>query len=230
MKPCRLASRSRTAVSAMVGLGAALLLAACANNPPPPDWQLNAKGSLERATEAYLVGNDRVEATEFARARAELARTGRADLLARAELMRCAARVASLVFDDCPGFAELAQDAAPAERAYADYLAGKSTAQSNAQLPPVQRDVAAAGASADAVGRVSDPLSRLVAAGVALRTGRAEPALFAVAAETASSQGWRRPLLAWLSLQLQRAQAAGETAEAARLRRRIERVAGAARP
>ena len=212
----------------LVADGVAAWLAACGSTPPPPDWQMNAKASLERATAAYLAGNSRLEALEFARARAELARTGRADLLARAELTRCAARVASLVFDDCAGFAALAQDAAPAERAYADYLAGKPAAA--ALLPAVQREVAASDGSAQALGRVADPVSRLVAAGVLLRSGRAQPAVFALAADTASAQGWSRPLLAWLNVQVQRAEAAGEQAEAARLRRRIAMVSTPAQP
>ena len=211
---------------AFVHIGMVVALAACAGNPAPPDWQMNAKASLERASEAYLSGNDRVEAVEFARARAEIARTGRADLLARAELTRCAARVASLVFDDCPGFAALAQDASPAERAYAEYLAGMGSAQGSALLPPAQRDAASGKSSAEALARIADPLSRLVASGVALRAGRAEPALFSLAVDTASAQGWRRPLLAWLGVQLKRAERAGEELEAARLRRRLERVAG----
>lgn len=230
MKPYRAASRGSAAAIWVACIGATLLLAACANNPPPPDWQMNAKGSLERATEAYLSGSDRIEAIEFARARTELARTGRADMVARAELMRCAARVASLAFDDCPGFAALAQDASPAQQAYADYLVGKSTAQSIALLPPAQQDVAAGKDVAATLRRIDDPFSRLVAAGVLMRTGRAEPALFELAAETASSQGWRRPLLAWLKVQLQRAEGVGETGEAARLRRRIELVTGELKP
>lgn len=204
-----------------------LILAGCASGPPPPDWQMNAKASLERATEAYLSGNARVEVAEFARARAELARTGRADLLARAELTRCAARVASLEFDDCPAFAALAQDAQPAERAYANYLAGKATSAETALLPNAQRDLAGGVA---AVAAMPEPLSRLVAAGVLLRSGRAEPALYVVAADTASAQGWSRPLLAWLHLQAQRAEAAADAELAARLRRRIELVLNPVKP
>lgn len=199
-----------------------VLLAACASGPPPPDWQMNAKSSLERATEAYLSGNTRVETAEFARARAELARTGRADLLARAELMRCAARVASLEFDDCPAFAPLAADAQPAERAYARYLAGTATAADAGLLPSAQRELASAGTAT--IAALPDPLSRLVAAGVQLRSGRAEPALYAVAVDTASAQGWSRPLLAWLHLQAQRAEGEGDAALAAHLRRRIELI------
>ena len=73
-----------------------ILLAACGSTPKSPDWQLEAKGSIERANAAYLEGNARIDAAELARARSQLSRTGRADLLATAELLHCATRVASL--------------------------------------------------------------------------------------------------------------------------------------
>ena len=209
----------------LAAIGVAVLLSACGSTPPTPDWQMNAKTSLERASEAYLVGNNRVAAAEFARARSDLARTGRADLVARAELTRCAVRVASLEFDDCAGFVALAADAAPAERAYAAYLDGKATAQDAALLPEPHRGLMAPAVSASAVGGIADPMARLVAAGVLLRSGRADPALFAVAADTASAQGWSRPLLAWLGVQVKRAEAAGEAGEVARLKRRMELIA-----
>ena len=204
-------------------VGLALLATACGNHPPTPDWQMSARDSMERAAAAYLAGDTRVEAVEFARARADVARTGRADLIARVELMRCAVRVASLVFEECEGFTPLAPDAGAGERAYADYLAGRLAPQDAALLPPQHRD-AAAGASAEALARWPDPLARLVAIGVLLRNGRAAPPMFAVAVDTASAQGWRRPLLAWLNIQAKRADDAGDAAEAARLRRRIDLV------
>ena len=220
-----------TARRRRAGLIGVAVLAACGSAPPPPDWQLNAKGSLERAGAAFLAGNSRVEAVEFARARADLARTGRADLIARAELTRCAWRVASLEFDDCPAFTALAADAAPAERAYAAYLLGRATDQDAALLPEPHREPARGAVLADALGRIDDPLSRLVAAGVQLRSGRAEPAAVTLASDTASAQGWSRPLLAWLGVQVQRAVSAGATEEAARLRRRMALVSEApARP
>ena len=200
---------------------AALMLTACGNNPPAPDWQMNAKGAMERAQEAYLVGNTRVEAAEFARARNEVASTGRADLVARVELARCATRVASLVFEDCTGFTVLARDAAASERAYADYLAGKAEAKDVALLPEQHRHMVAAGTQAPDLKAIPDPLARLVAAGVLLQTRRADPAMIAFAIDTASAQGWRRPLLAWLGVQAQRAETAGDATEAARIRRRI---------
>ena len=215
-----------TARSDVAAIGAAILLAACASTPPPPDWQMNAKDSLDRSVAAYLQGNSRVEAVEFARARAELARTARADLLARAELTRCAARVASLVFEPCADFAALAQDASAAERAYADYLTGKIDAKDAALLPEQHRAVATATAPAAAVAGIADPLARLIAAGVLMQSARAEPSVMALAVATASAQGWSRPLLAWLNVQALQADAAGDADEAARLRRRIGLVLG----
>ncbi len=233
MKP---AARSLTAGSLAMSL--LTLLAACSNKPPVPDWQINAQSSMERSVAAYLSGNARVDALEFERARSEISRTGRPDLLARAELLRCAGRLASLVVEPCPGFEVLRRDAAAAELAYADYLEGKLQPGSVALLPEAQRAVAAAGAGtpggtagATALAGITDPLSRLVAAGVLFRTGRATPATISTAVETASAQGWRRPLLAWLMVQAQRAEQAGAVDEAARIRRRIEVVGGTpARP
>ena len=210
-------------------IGCALLLAACSSKPPVPDWQMNAQAAATKATEAYLSGNARVEQLEWDRARAEVARTGRADLLARLELMRCAAQVASLVVVPCDRFDALRPDASVPEQAYADYLAGRVSQQQVPLLPEAQRKVAAAGEAAT-LASIEDPLSRLVAAGVLFQAGRATPAVMADATETASAQGWRRPLLAWLLLQVQRAEAAGDAEAAAALRRRVGIVEqGAAR-
>jgi hypothetical protein len=196
----------------------ALLLAACSSAPPPPDWQSNSKIAIERSVAAYLNGDARIEALEFDRARSEVARTGRFDRVARIELLRCAGRVASLVVEPCAGFEALRDQADPAERAYADYLAGRATPQDVALLPAAQRDAA--------LKDIADPLARLVAIGVRFQTGRADPAAIELAVDTASAQGWRRPLLAWLGVQLKRAEAAGADDEARRLRRRIELIAG----
>ncbi|KRC21466.1 hypothetical protein ASE31_23500 [Acidovorax sp. Root217] len=198
------------------------LLAGCANKPPEPEWEMNAQGSSQKALDAYLSGNARVERLEWERARAEVARTARPDLLARLELLRCAAQVASLAVEPCTAFEALRQDAAAPERAYADYLAGKPLAAPDvALLPAAQRAVAAPGSGGAALAAIEDPLSRLVAAGVLLQAGRADPAAIATATDTASAQGWRRPLMAWLLLQVQRAEAAGDKDAAERLRRRV---------
>lgn len=207
----------------MLMVAVCCLFTACASGPKPADWQLEAKGAMERAVTAYLEGNSRVEAIELTRARLEISSTGRADLMARAELLACASRVASLVFEPCTGFEKLRQDAPPAERAYADYLAGKLPPQDINLLPKNQQISAQAVIflAPPALENIADPLAKLVAAGTALQAGQASPALVQAAVDAASSQGWRRPLLAWLGVQLKLAEASGNFQDAARLQRRI---------
>lgn len=210
-------------------LAVASLVAACASGPPPPDWQINAHGAQERAASAYLSGDARVELLEFERARAETARTGRADLLARVELARCATRVASLVFEPCAGYAPLHTDTGAAEQSYARYLEARVEASDVALLPGHHRAVAAMllarrsdSAQVEYLNGIADPLARLVAAGVLLRAGLAHPNVLELATDTASAQGWRRPLMAWLGAQERLASQAGRADASARLRRRIE--------
>ena len=232
-------ARARTHTAAAAGAGAArrtgwrvatvalcLWAAGCSSQPPVPDWKRNASAAADKAVAASLSGDGRIAQLEWNRARQQTARTGQITLLARLELLHCAAQVASLNLAPCAGFDALRADAAPAERAYADYLAGRATAQTVPLLPPAQQNTALVPAeqAAQALAAITDPLSRLVAAGVLLHTGRAHPDVIALATDTASAQGWRRPLMAWLLLQAQRADAAGDTEEAARLRRRIHLV------
>lgn len=182
---------------------ASLLVAACGGGPQPPDWQLSAAQAMQVYERLYFAGQTQAAEREFQEAKAQISRTGRADLMARAELRRCALRAAALEFDECPGFLALRDEAGAEERAYAEYLLGQSAARPG-----------------------EEPVSRLVAAAVELRRGSLSPSTIAAAVDTASAQGWRRPLLAWLGVQLKRAEAAGDGASAARIRRRIELVSG----
>jgi len=184
---------------------AGLFAAGCSSSPPPPEWRSNAHGAMQAFERRYLAGDSAAAAAEFARARAEIGASGRLDLVARAELLRCALRVASLEFDDCPGFEALRRDAAAQEIAYADYLAGRGPRPGSANA--------------------EDPLSKLVAAGVLMRNATLAPEGIAAAVDTASAQGWRKPLLAWLGVQLKRAEAAGDLPGASQIRRRMDLAA-----
>jgi hypothetical protein len=193
-----------------------LMLAGCASKPQPPSWEPNARGALDGYTDAWLHGDTAAADAEFARARRATASTGRFDLVAQAELVRCGVRAAALDYD-CAAFAAIASDATPAQRAYAAYLDGRWQGLDTALLPEQHRSVVGSGSLAG----VGDPLARLVAAGALLKAGRITPADIGTAVDTASGQGWRRPLLAWLGVQAQRAQAAGDVQAVERIRRRI---------
>lgn len=197
------------------------LVSGCGNKPRQPDWLLNADSAQERFERAWLSGKDRVAAQEFERLRSELASTADPSLVARGELTRCAVQVASLQLEPCDAFEPLRRDAGPAERAYADFLAGRLAPEQAGLLPEPYRPIAATNATGASVAAIQDPLSRLVAAGVMLRSGRADPQVLQVAVDTASAQGWRRAVMAWLGAQAMRAEQAGAKEEAERLRRRM---------
>ena len=209
-------------LSTMPVLALVLVLAGCASRPAPPSWQPNAKDALDGFTEDYLRGNTSAANAEFARARRETGGTGRPDLVAQVELVRCAVLAASLEFDDCPGFAALAADGTAQQRAYAAYLAGRWEGLDVAALPEQHRPVVSTGS----ISGVTDPLAKLVAAGSLFKAGRIAPGDIAAATETASSQGWRRPLLMWLGVAQKRAEAVGDTAAAEHIKRRIALASG----
>ncbi len=217
------------------------LLAACGNTPPAPDWQGNALGAVKSFTSAYLAGDSKVADFEFARGRTEISATGRPDLVARVELVRCAVRLASLELDTCAAAQLKTPDLAAPERAYALFLdvgqAGSAPtgarvldASQIALLPEQHRPMFSArddSARVATLSTMTDPLARLVAAGVLFGQGQLPPAGVEVAVNTASEQGWRRPLLAWLGVQLKLAQNGGDAAASARIQRRIHVASGA---
>lgn len=211
----------------------AVLLIACGTKPRQPDWLVNADGAQDRYARAYLSGLDRVAAAEFTRLRSALASTAQPGLVARAELTRCALQVATLDFAPCVGFEALRADAPEAERAYADFLEGRLEPARAKLLPQDYRGLVGGQASAAALKGIQDPLSRVIAAGVLLRSGKADPGVLQAAVDSASDQGWRRAVMAWLGAQAMRAEQAGAVEEAARLRRRMqlaEDAAGVAAP
>ena len=205
-------------------------LVAC-SSAPTPAWQLDARAEWQNFSDAYLRGDEAAAQSALARARRALASTGKADLLARAELLRCAVRVASLAFDHCAAYQPYAFAAAAPELAYAAYLNAAWQDVDVALLPKAHQALAQqlktqadAGSKREPLDGLSEPLARLVAAGVLLQSGRLTAQDAVLAVQTASDQGWRKPLLAWLALQRQQALAAGLDAQAQAVQQRMELI------
>ncbi len=214
-------------------LAASLLMSGCSSSPPPPDWKMNAVSLLEHYQALWLEGDAKAADLALEKGRKEIARTGRLDLLARLELAACGSRVAALDFSDCTAYAPLANEADPADQAYARLLSGDWAGLDAKDLPSHYAGLVGAkdGASANkAVAEIKQPLPRLIAAGLLFKQGRAEPATLALATDTASERGWRRPLLTWLEVQLKRARTAGDPAAISHLQRRIDLAEGKTRP
>jgi hypothetical protein len=212
----------------------ALLVVGCSSAPAVPEWQKLSTQAVDQATTATLQGQDRLAEHQWAGALAQASRTALPEPMARVELIRCAVVQASTLNAQCPGFAKLSAYAPETDRAYARYLAGQVVAADVPLLPPAHRPVATAllnATDAQAMTRVlqglSDPLSRLVAASVVVQRVPSLPVV-EVAVDTASAQGWQRPLLTWLTLQQRLAQELGQEELAAQSRQRLQWLTEAA--
>jgi hypothetical protein len=204
-----------------------LLLAACAGGPMPPQWQTQSHAALERFRQQYLEGDSRQAERSFAQAKAAVAATGRPELAARVELVRCALATAALDSEACAGFDAIRNEATADDQAYRAFLSGQWQARDAARLPPQYRTVASArdeAARNRAMQQMEDPVSRLVAAGSLFRLAQLSPEGLGTAIDTASAQGYRRPLLAYLGVQAKRAEAAGDAAALESIRKRIDLV------
>ena len=205
-----------------------LALAACGSGgPPPPDWKTDAADLIGRYQKHALMGENSLAERYFQQAVAATGGAGRVAETARLWLVRCATRRAMLIDDACSEYAELALlEPNAADQVYYHFLTLRWEAVTTAQLPRQHRDLVStvAGKRHEVLGRIEDPLARLLDASLLVMRREADAATLALAAETASAQGWRQPLLTYLKLQEKQAVAQGNAAEQARLARRIQLV------
>jgi len=216
--------KARTTLAGCV-VACATVFAACGSPPPAPDWQLDMESALDAHERHRLAGRLTLAEQDFSRARDAVSATGRPEIAARVQLVRCAVASAALDFAACPEPRGIAREAGPEEQAYAAYLAGAWDGLDVARVPPVHGAIVEAG---DAVGRlaalraIEGTTSRLVAAAALFRRSALPPSGIDLAVDTASAAGHRGALLPWLGVQEKVAITAGDAARAASIRRRIE--------
>lgn len=206
----------------------ALALSACGGGPKAPDWKLDSISLIERYKKAELKGQNTLAESYFQQALAASGSAARIEETARLYLTRCATRQASLTFEPCSGYLEYAKlGATPEDAAYHHFISGQWDGLDVGKLPAQYRDFASnrdPARNAGILQKIDDPLSRLVAASIAVMRKQADAATLQLAAEAASGQGWRKPLLVYLKLQEAQAAQKGDPAELARLRARIKLV------
>ena len=121
-----------------------------------------------------------------------------------------------------------AAEAVPANRNFYLFLKGDAAAVDVSLLPESYRPFWTAFRSGDAakaavaIAAIEDPLSRLIAAGLAVRHRLENDAILRTAVETASRNGWKRALLAWLERLKSFHEAAGDAEKASAIRSRID--------
>jgi hypothetical protein len=205
-----------------------LLLAGCGSKPAPV-WIAAGHKQLETFKQDFLTDRSPpITEIHFRNAVEEMKKGGDADLLGKAWLTRMALQIAVLTEMDAGDYPRIeAAEAVPANANFYRFLKGDA-AVNVSLLPESYRPFWATLRSGDAtkaafaIAAIDDPLSRLIASGLSVRHGLDTEAILRTAVETASQNGWKRALLAWLERLKSFHEAAGDTAKAFAIQSRID--------
>ncbi len=212
----------------LIAITSLILLAACGSGgPPPPDWKVDSADLIDRYKKHALLGENTLSERYFQQAISATGGAGRVADTARLWLVRCATRRAMLIDDACTEYADLARiEPNAADNAYYQFITLRWDATDTSLLPSQHRDLvrAPAGKKQGTLSQIADPLARLLDASLLVMRQESDAATLTLATETASSQGWRQPLLTYLKLQEKQAEAQANSTEQARLARRIQLV------
>lgn len=212
----------------LLTLAALILFTACGSGgPPPPDWKTDAADRIERYKKYALLGDNTLAERYFQQAVAATGGAGRVADTARLWLVRCATRRAMLIDDACTEYADLARiEPDAADQAYYQFITLRWDSVDVALLPAQHRALvkAPAGKRNAVLTQISDPLARLLDASLLVMRQESDAATLTLATDTASSQGWRQPLLTYLKLQEKLAASQGNATEIERLALRIQLV------
>jgi hypothetical protein len=207
-----------------------LLLAGCASRPAP-EWIGASYNHLERYKEHYLRGNESLADKSFQKAFEEIKSSGDIDAMAKACLIKIAVRTAALeAFDDREYLRPAAVLPTLPYVHYYSFLKGSFEKVDVNELPGQYRHFLKALLTGNRIdiereaSLIEDPLSRLIAAGLIVRDRQESEALLNGAIETASRQGWKKPLLAYLTKLEIFYDSKKELKKAADVRKRLELI------
>jgi hypothetical protein len=205
-----------------------VLICAC-SSVTVPVWKDKAYRHLEDYKINFLDGKEDATEFHFIKARREIAASNDLNLLTIAYLTKYALHTASLESFDASEFVKLYRlEPKAADMAYCHFLKGNFNAVDLTVLPARYTGVMKAAAGKDVtlaareIAAIDDPLSRLVAAGVWVRYMSYDENILQTAINTASANGWRRPLWAYLSKLQTYYQERGDKSKADIIKERLE--------
>lgn len=181
----------------------------CSTTQPKNRWQYQATSSLNAYTQHYLEGNELRAKTDLARARHEASKSARLHTLIDIELSACAMHISVLEADSCEKASELlALEPEPSQLAYLNLLNKKLSPVQIQDLPQQYRDFASALLNKDTLAFNNDvknmqPLSSRLLASALIKEHLSEENLRGLIEEL-SYHGYKRALLAWLKLQIEK--------------------------
>lgn len=170
-----------------------------------PGWQTASFNHMETFKQYYLAGDEKNADIYFLKAITEIKKSGRMDILARSYLTKYAVQTASL--EEISGTEFLEVNNVHPDRINMNFyifLTGNFDAVNKETLPSryqhfilTLQDGTINDLNHD-IAHIKDPLSRLIAAGLTIKHRRYNEATLQIALETASVEGWKRAVMAYL--------------------------------
>jgi hypothetical protein len=180
-------------------------LTGCSSNTVP-DWKNIGYNQLENYKKNYLTGKDFIAETNFRKATEEIKNSGDLDTLAKAYLTRFGVQTAVLETfrdDEYLDIEEILPN--PDYLNFFNFLRGIIAYVDGGRLPSRYRGAFSAIQTKNPtelekqISGIDDPLSRLIATGVAVKRQCYNESILKAAVETASANGWRKALLVYLA-------------------------------
>jgi hypothetical protein len=204
------------------------LILGCSSTPIP-DWTYQSFNALESYKTSALTGKSTLADLYFERAVAETKRSGDLRLLGRVYLTRMAMEtVLQLPLSEKEFLA--IEDIAPDQEngGFFRLLRGDRGKIDGLSLPTQYRDFYAAlqdrneNKVLDAIGRMEDPCSQVIAVSVCDRWGECREQGYQLAIDTASRQGWKKVLLIYLQKLADDEDSRGEKEKADLTRKKLD--------
>ncbi len=178
-----------------------ILLVGCGSSKPKPDWTDASFNQLDNYKKSYLSGKERIAEAYFNKAVDEIKSGGDLDILARAYLTKYACQVAVLeAFDDREYLRIDAVEPVLQNRNFHSFLKGDFNNVDESQLPQQYEGFLRAFKSGkkDDISKIDNPLSKLIVIGLLVKKNRDTETDLKLAIDTASQNGWKKALLAYL--------------------------------
>ncbi|HET6460987.1 MAG TPA: hypothetical protein VFG29_09390 [Syntrophales bacterium] len=187
------------------GIALSLLLLGCVSSKPAPDWTNASFNQLDNYKKSYLTGKGRIAEAYFNRAVDEIKSSGDLDILAKVYLTKYALHVAVLEPFDGSEYLKIDEVEPVGENGnFYNFLMGSFEKVDERLLPQQYAHFFKAfqGGNKDDIARgISDmdnPLSKLVAVGLLVKKNMYDERDLKLAIDTASQNGWKKALLAYM--------------------------------
>jgi len=204
-----------------------LCLGGCASKAIP-QWQTASFNHMETFKQYYLAGDEKNAERYFSKAIAEIKTSGRMDILAKGYLTKYAVQAATLDVISGTEFLEI-NNVCPdrINMNFYTFLTGNFDTVDNEILPPRYKHFILTfqdGTLDDLnhdITQIKDPLSRLVTVGLTIKHRRYNEATLKIALNTASVEGWKRALVAYLKQIQSLYENTGHTEKAERIKKQL---------